>query len=225
MTEDTKLLELDLSLASEPVISILIEDAAGPEIFRELYSSNMGRPEILKLLMESPDLPSDLREEISRLLNLPLRFRLPSRPKSMDESRKQNLLQRLRHLSVGERIALALKGGQELRSILLKDANKEVVLNVLRNPKITESEVEMVAHSRNVPEDALRAIHKNREWTKNYNITLALVNNPKTPPGIGITLVTSLRVRDISILEKNRNVPEAIRTVAKKVLRVKKPAG
>jgi hypothetical protein len=123
---------------------------------------------------------------------------------------------------VGERIAIALRGGQEIRSILLKDANKEVVLTVLKNPKITETEVELIAHSRNVPEDALRAIHKNREWMKNYSINLALVNNPKTPPGIGITLVTSLRAKDLGVLEKNKNVPEAIRAVAKRLLQAKK---
>jgi hypothetical protein len=83
--------------------------------------------------------------------------------------------------------------------------------------------VELVAHSRNIPEEALRTIHKNREWMKNYSINLALVNNPKTPPGIGITLVSSLRLKDIEILEKNKNVPEAIRAIAKKVLHSRKP--
>jgi hypothetical protein len=140
----------------------------------------------------------------------------------VDEGRKHGLLQKIQQLSVGERIALALRGGQEIRSILLKDSNKEVVLTVLKNPRITETEVELVAHSRNVPEEALRSIHKNREWMKNYAINMALVNNPKTPPGIGITLVSSLRLKDIAILEKNKNVPEAIRAIAKKVLQARK---
>lgn len=93
---------------------------------------------------------------------------------------------------------------------------------MLKNPKLTETEVELIAHSRNVPEEALRAIHKNREWMKNYSINLALVNNPKTPPGIGITLVTSLRVKDLAVLEKNKNVPDAIRAIAKKLLQARK---
>jgi len=124
---------------------------------------------------------------------------------------------------VGEKIALALRGGRELRSLLAKDANKEVVLSVLKNPKVTETEAEMIAHSRNVPEDALRFIARNREWLKNYNIVLALVNNPKTPGGIASTLVTNLKTKDMITLEKNKNVSDAVRSVAKKIIQVRKP--
>ncbi len=220
MTEETRLLGLDLSLASQQVIEVLLEDAPGPEIFMEILSSNQNRPEVLKLLVDSPNVPAEIKGEASKQLNLPAKP--VAKPAHAGEERKIGLLQKIEKLSVGERIALALRGGQEIRSILLKDSNKEVVLTVLKNPKLTETEVELVAHSRNVPEDALRAIHKNREWLKSYGIILALVNNPKTPPGIAITLVTGLRTKDISILEKNKNVSEAVRSVAKKLLHVRK---
>lgn len=219
--EEIKLLGLDLSVASPQVIEILLTDAADPEIYREILSSNVNRPEILKMLADDPDVPDEIREAVGKQLNLPAR--VTAKPRISDEARKSSLLQKIQQLTVGERIAIALRGGQEIRSLLLKDANKEVVMTVLKNPKISETEVELIAHSRNVPEDALRAIHKNREWMKNYSINLALVNNPKTPPGIGITLVTSLRIKDLTVLEKNKNVPEAVRAAAKKVLAMKKP--
>lgn len=219
--EEIKLLGLDLSVASPQVIEILLTDAADPEIYREILSANVNRPEILKMLADDPDVPDEIKVAVEKQLNLPAR--VTAKPRISDEARKSSLLQKIQQLTVGERIAIALRGGQEIRSLLLKDANKEVVMTVLKNPKISETEVELIAHSRNVPEDALRAIHKNREWMKNYSINLALVNNPKTPPGIGITLVTSLRIKDLTVLEKNKNVPEAVRAAAKKVLAVKKP--
>lgn len=220
MTEETKLIGLDLSVASEQVIEVLIDDAPGPEIFSEILSYNKNRPEILKLLTDSPDVPADVKEQVLKQLNLPAKH--IEKPRHAEEERKHGLLQKIEKLTVGERIAIALRGGQEIRSILLKDANKEVVLTVLKNPKITETEVEMIAHSRNLPEDALRAIHKNRDWMKSYAINLALVNNPKTPPGIAITLVTGLRLKDIAILEKNKNVSEAVRSIAKKLIQARK---
>lgn len=218
--EEVKLLAFDLSVASAQVIEVLLEDTVDTEILREILGANAHRPEILRLLIDSPNVPPEVKEEAGKLLNLPAR--ISERPKAHEEGKKQSLLQKIQQLTVGERIAIALRGGQEIRSLLLKDANKEVVLTVLKNPKITETEVELIAHSRNVPEDALRAIHKNREWMKNYSINLALVNNPKTPPGIGITLVSMLRVKDLAVLEKNRNVPDAIRAVAKKLLQARK---
>ncbi len=229
MTEEIKLLGLDLSVASEQVIEILIEDGPEPEFFMEVLSSNRNRPEILNLLVDNPNVPPEVKEEASKHLNLPVKAaeKTVAKPGHVQhdhahEERRTGLLQKIEKLSVGERIAIALRGGQEIRSLLLKDANKEVVLTVLKNPKITETEVELVAHSRNVPEDALRAIHKNREWMKNYSINHALVNNPKTPPGIAIALVSGLKTRDISILEKNKNVSEAVRSIAKKLLQVRK---
>jgi Asp-tRNA(Asn)/Glu-tRNA(Gln) amidotransferase B subunit len=125
-------------------------------------------------------------------------------------------------LTVGEKIALALRGGREVRSILCKDSNKEVVLSVIKNPKVTDSEAELIAHSRNIPEEALRIISKNREWMKNYNVVLALVNNPKTPTGIAMNLVPGLKKKDLATLEKNKNVPEAVRVIAKKLVSAKK---
>lgn len=220
MMDETKLLGLDLSVASEQVIEVLLEDASESGLFREILAANIKRPEILRLLLESPSVPQDIKEEAGRILNLPVE--VSAKPVREEEFRRQSLLQKIQQLTVGERIALALRGGHEIRSILSKDPNKEVVLSVLKNPKITETEVEMLAHSRNVPDDALRFISKNRDWMKNYNVILALVNNPKTPPGIGSPLVTNLRTRDIAALERNKNVPEAVRAIAKKLLQMRK---
>ncbi len=221
--EETRLIGLDLSVASPEVIEILLEFSREPEVFREVFNANRNRPEILSLIIQQETTPPDVREEIKGILSLPLKpvERGPKQPFST-EARKETLLQRIQYLTVGEKIALALRGGQEIRSLLLKDPNKEVVLAVLKNPKMTETEVEGLAHSRNAPEEALRAISRNREWTKNYNIVLALVNNPKTPPGLSVPFVTSLRTKDLVILEKNKNVPDAVRAAARRLVQARK---
>jgi hypothetical protein len=219
--QETHLIGLDLSVASIEVIEILLEFSQETEVFREVYEANKSRTEVLRFLIDHEHTPSELRNEIGKALNISTVYEGVSRA-SGREARKETLLQRIQHLSVGEKIALALKGGQELRSILLKDPNKEVVLSVLKNPKMTETEVEMLAHSRNAPEEALRAICRNREWTKNYNIIFALVNNPKTPPGLSVPFVTSLRTKDLVILEKNKNVPEAVRAAARRLVQSRK---
>jgi hypothetical protein len=223
--EDPKILiGFDLSVASREVIEVLIEDAAEPALFDEIVQANQGRQEILELLLNHPDTPEQVKNHILGVLRLPVK----PQAKTEDEHRQkqakpQKLLQRIQTLSVGERLQLALKGGREIRSILVKDSNKQVMLSVLENQKITESEVELIAKSRQVPEEALRIISKNREWLKNYAITFALATNPKTPPGISVTLISSLKVKDLVLLDKNRNVPELVRTAAKRLLAVRKP--
>ncbi len=233
MENDKVFIGIDFSLASQEVIELLIEDPQGPDIFNEIAQANTQRPEILKLLMNHQGTPEDVKKYIGGVLNLPATVisdlvkagedQAVEKAEKAREKRTETIAQKTQKLSVSQRIQLALRGGREIRGLLVKDPNKEVMLSVLDNQKITESEVEMVARSRSVPEEALRRIAKNREWMKNYAILLGLVTNPKTPPGVSVTLVTNIKTRDLVILEKNRNVAEVVRSAAKKLLQWRKP--
>lgn len=220
--EETRLIDIDLALSSPQVIEILLSDEDNsPEDLREILTANVNRPDILKLILDSPDVSEEIKKDAARLLQLPVIFEKALGPSV--EEKKKTLLQKMQSLTVGEKIALALKGGKEIRTILFKDANKEVILHVLKNPKVTPSEAEIMAHNRNIPEEALRAIAKNREWIKEYNVNMALVNNPKTPPGIGAVLVSGLKTKDVINLAKNKNVSEAVRIAARKLIQARKP--
>jgi hypothetical protein len=224
LEEPKILIGLDFSVASKEVIEILIDDASDPALFQEIARTNTNRPEILRLLYEHPDTPEDVRSSISGLLHLPApsstEVARTERPKAV---RAQSILQKIQTLSVSERLQLAMKGGREIRGILIKDTNKEVMLGVLDNQKITDTEIEMIARSRSISDEALRRIAKNRDWLKKYAIVFALVTNPKTPPGISVGLVGDLKTKDLVILEKNKNVPEVVRSAGKRLLTVRKP--
>ncbi len=223
MEETKMLLELDLSIASKELIEVLIEDPPDPSLFEEIARSNMNRPEILRLLIENPNTPEEVREHAGKALQMPVKplseiVKLQEAP----EARTQTILQKIQRLTIPERRQLALKGGREIRSILIKDPYKEVVLTVLENAKITDTEVEIISRSRSIPDEALRKITKKREWIKNYAIVLAVVTNPKTPSGMAVTLINELKTKDLSLLEKNKNIPEAVRSAAKRLLKMKK---
>jgi len=224
MEEPKILIGLDFSVASGEVIEILIDDASDPSLFQEIARTNTNRPEILELLYKHPDTPDEVRNYISGILHVPAKSSTGIvKAERSREARSQNILLKIQTLGVGDRIQLALKGGREIRSILIKDTNKEVMLSVLDNQKITDTEIEMIARSRSVPDEALRRIAKNREWLKKYAIVHALVTNPKTPPGISVSMVSDLRLKDLVILEKNKNVPDVIRSAAKRLLSARKP--
>ena len=225
MEERELMIGLDLSLASPEVIGILIEDVSDPGIFGEIAKENTNRPEILRLLLMSPLVPEEVRALIGETLHLPAVPRnelVKTEGPQEKEMHAESLLQKIQKLSVAQRIQLALRGGREIRNILAKDTNKEVSLSVLENAKITETEIEMIAKNRFSLEEALRRISKNREWMKKYPILLGLVTNPKTPPGISVALVTEVKTRDLAVIEKNKNVAEAVRAAAKKLLKFRK---
>ena len=223
MEEDRILIGIDFSNASKEVIELLIEDASETSIFEEIAKANMNRPEILTLLLENPDIPDEVRQQVAGALQVPVKARSEIvKVKKSPEVRTQTILQKIQKLSVSNKIHLAMRGGKEIRSILLRDPSKEVVLTVLENPKLTETEIELISKSRSIPDEVLRKITKKRGWMKNYNVILGLVTNPKTPPGVSVVLVNELKTRDLAILEKNKNVIEGVRATAKKILRARK---
>ena len=225
--EEPILLGIDYSVMSRELIEVLVEDASGPDIFNEIANANHHRSEVLSLLLRNPYTPDDVKKNIAESLKLPAvqAKEVVSAEKWRDsrEIRHESLTMKIQTLSVSDRVKLALKGGREIRGILARDPNKEVALSILENGKITESEIEMMAKNRSALEEVLRRISKNREWMKNYAVVHALVTNPKTPPGISVSHVSDLKTRDLIILEKNKNVTEAVRSATKKLLSVRKP--
>ncbi|HYN15532.1 MAG TPA: hypothetical protein VES66_07070 [Terriglobales bacterium] len=133
-------------------------------------------------------------------------------------------LHRIAKLSVGERVQLAMKGSREERFILIRDGCKVVALAVLESPKLAENEVEVFASMRNVQEIVLRTIALKRRFMKAYAVGKALVNNPRTPLDVALTLLSHLLINDLRMLSANKNVSDTIRKLATKLYKQKKTA-
>ena len=222
--EEQKGIGVDLSIASKEMIEALISESGEPSLFEEVLKANIQRHDILKVLAESPYTPENIREEAVKILQIPVEVSalLEEETEEAAVQRTQTLLQKVQGLTVAEKRLLAMRGGREARSILIKDTNKQIVMAVLDNPKIKEPEVEMFARSRSIPDEALRAITRTKEWMKNYGVLLAVVSNPKTPAGVAVPLLYGLKIKDLASLEKNRNIAEVIRTTAKKIVQARK---
>jgi len=135
--------------------------------------------------------------------------------------KRDSTLQKIARLDVKGRIALAMRGSKEERSILIRDGTKLVAVAVLDSPKVSEGEVENFAQQKNVLEAVLRAIPLKRQFAKNYSITRNLVYNPRTPLDLSLSLVKHLLVHDLKNLSGNKEVSETIRKVALRMFRQK----
>lgn len=135
-----------------------------------------------------------------------------------EEGKKLTLTQRIMKMNVAQKIKLATLGNKETRGMLLRDSNKLVAVAVVRSPRLTDGEVLSVANNRALPDDVLRIIYTNREWLRSYPIKLALVKNPKVPLAIAMKLLSSLRESEVRELSRNRNVPNGVQVLAKKMM-------
>lgn len=132
------------------------------------------------------------------------------------------LIRRILMMPVKDRVKLAMKGDREARNVLIRDPNRIVAQAVLSNPRITENEVEKIAAMRTVPGEVLRQIENNRIWSRNYVIIHNLVRNPRTPLPTVLHLLPRILAKDLQGISNNRNVAEAVRKQAFRMLSVRK---
>ncbi|MGD0792004.1 MAG: hypothetical protein ABR920_09560 [Terriglobales bacterium] len=137
------------------------------------------------------------------------------------EERRDSALQKIAKLDIKGRIALAMRGSKEDRSILIRDSTKLVSVAVLESPKVSDAEVEAFALQKNVLEAVLRAIPMKRKFAKNYNITRNLVYNPRTPLDLSLGLMKTLLIHDLKNLSGNKEVSDTIRKLALRMFKQK----
>jgi hypothetical protein len=139
----------------------------------------------------------------------------------LGEAKRDSTLQKIAKLDIKGRIALAMRGNKEDRTILVRDSTKLVAQAVLDSPKITDAEVEKIALQKNVLESVLRAIPMKRKFAKNYNIMRNLVYNPRTPLDASLGLMKQLLTRDLKNLSENKEVSETVRRTATRMFKQK----
>ena len=137
------------------------------------------------------------------------------------EDKRDSTLQKIAKLDVKGRIALAIRGSKEDRSILIRDGTKLVALAVLESPKVSDGEVENFAQQKNVLEAVLRAIPLKRRYAKNYAVIRNLVFNPRTPLDLSLGLMKNLLIHDLKNLSGNKEVADTIRKLALRMFKQK----
>lgn len=143
-------------------------------------------------------------------------------PEAATVEERASTVQRIAGLTVAQRMALAMKGSREERSILIRDPNKIVGVAVLSSPKLTETEVAAIARMASINDELLRMIANTRAWVKSYDVVLGLVKNAKTPLAVTMNLLSRLNEKDMRMLSQDRNVPDVLRITARKKIVIEK---
>jgi len=184
-------------------------------------------PPALAAFLARADVPEEMREFFAKRGVAPSEEAAAEADKPMvdtaegpeiadEEDDEKSAMQRLQEMTVPQKMSRAMKGTREERAILVRDPNKLISVAVLSSPKLTGSEVEAIAKMSSVSEEILRIVSTNRNWMKSYVVVSALARNPKTPLPISMNLLNRLTEKDLKVLSTNRNVPEVLRTTARR---------
>jgi hypothetical protein len=135
------------------------------------------------------------------------------------------VFQQIALMSVKDRVMLGIRGTREARMILVRDPNRLVASAVMRNPRITDNEVESISAMKTVSEEVLRLIATSRSYTKSYVIIHNLVRNPRTPIAISMGFLNRIQSKDLRQLSTNKNVPDVIRQTSSRMFLKRTGAG
>ncbi len=196
-------------LEIEPVTAVPIEDEpAVPEVRpegEEGWWDDLGEPMVAEKIQTDEAL-----SRAEKILEEKADEDITTQDRGLSEAQ-------IRSMPIPDRLKLTRGASKGLRGILIKDPNPLVAMSVLENNTLSDQEVESVARNRSVIDDVLKAIAKNRQWIRKYPVMQALATNPKTPVHVSIKLITQLTPRDLKGLMKDRNIPEPVRSQARRL--------
>lgn len=207
--------ELLAALETNPQLSAFAQRRIR-EYREHLIGAGIAVPAAQPPVAAEPDEPSDA--EVAAAI---AEVRAAAPEGEVDQERTMLSEGQIRMLPVNVRLKLARSAPRTLRQFLIRDSSTLVALAVLQSNPLTDQEVEQFAKSRNVVPDVLERIGKNRQWVSRYTVMLALVQNPRTPLALAMGLMSRVAVKDLRNMAKDRNLPEAIRSAAMRLYRVK----
>lgn len=129
---------------------------------------------------------------------------------------------RLAQMTVSQKIRCATLGTSAERLMLVRDSNRLVSSSAAKSPLMKENEVVCLSASRALSDDVLRIFASNRDFTRNYQVKMNLISNPRTPFTFVARLIPHLRESDLRTLAKSKNVTGTVSTAARQQLDRKK---
>jgi hypothetical protein len=184
------------------------------DIIGRLTATAAPPPEMAIRLGPPPDEPAPTHDR-----EPPLPHQIDEDEVSAEESERIEIKAiQIKNMSVKDKMLLASKADKAERAVLLRDLNASVARLLIRNPRISESEIAQMAKDFAAPADVLEMVAKNRKWIQNPDIRLAIVKNPRTPTPLAVAQLNYLQVKDLAVLAKSQNIRETVKNEAFKIL-------
>jgi len=131
----------------------------------------------------------------------------------------ESLFDQIRKLPLTERVTLALKADFAERRILMQENNSKIHEFLLRNPRMSESEIAWLARNPASPMQTILSILNHASWMGVEPIRVGILTNPKTPPQTVIQMIPALNGSDLMKMHQARYLREDIRMTVEREMK------
>lgn len=149
----------------------------------------------------------------------------PRTPPAVRRQAERRLVERVHHMSLGEKVALARLAHRPIFPRLVASGDLPVITALLDNGRLVENDVLLILNQPATPREALVAIFRHRRWGSSYQIRRALAGHGETPVPVALSLLVQLQRRDLEDLVRRPRVRDAVRDGARTLLDRHQSAG
>jgi hypothetical protein len=168
---------------------------------------------VATLLVRHPACPRPFAWETLATLGWRDLLTVASDQRALPQVRRQaerKLAEKVRHLTLGERVSLARLAPRGLLPVLLTDAEPRCVAALLENPHFTEEDAVRLMATNPDPGACLELLHHPR-WGRLPGVVQAALHSAAVPLGVALGLVASLPLAELRRLGSDPDVAVELR--------------
>lgn len=122
---------------------------------------------------------------------------------------ERKLAERISHLTLGERVALARQATRSLLPALARDGNPRCVRALLDNPRFTEEDAVRLVATAARPA-VLSEVLRHPRWGLDRAVVRAAIRSPEVPLGIALGLAAALPVNELELVLRRGEVGDSL---------------
>jgi hypothetical protein len=139
----------------------------------------------------------------------------PSAPPVVRRHAEKRLLGLLLKMTLGEKVALARKVHRPLLRNLIAQADEQVLIALLNNPRLAENDILVILNTTQAFPTFFAELARHPKWGQYYGIRLGLAGCPRTPLPLALSALVQLRAVDLQEVSQRSDLPEPVRSAAR----------
>ena len=124
---------------------------------------------------------------------------------------EEQVIAKLPHLPLGQKITLARRAPGRIAGALLAEGHPPVVKAALGNPNLTEAQVLRALSRDKLPAIVAQSLAQDEKWSHVYNVRIALIRQPSTTLTKVLSFLPELTISDLRELVAPGILPENLR--------------
>jgi hypothetical protein len=142
----------------------------------------------------------------------------PRTPPLVRRQAERKLIWQVQSMTLGEKIAMARRAHRTIFPALIRGCDEMILTALLDNPRMVENDIVVLINTGEPPVEFYGVIARHRKWGQFYGVRKALVECPRCPLPLALSILVQLPKSDHKRLARKEDLPTRVRSAAAALL-------